>query len=140
MDISRIAQELVRDEGFVSHGYQDHLGYWTIGIGRLIDKRRGGGITYEEALYLLHNDIVRISEELHQKLDFFVSLDEMRKMALINMAFQLGIHGLMEFSNMLVSLKKGDFKQAYHDALDSRWARQTPRRAKRVATMIKEGE
>ncbi len=44
-----ITQQLRRDEGEVLHAYQDSLGYWTIGIGVLIDKRKGGGITKAES-------------------------------------------------------------------------------------------
>ena len=48
---------LKKEEGVVKHAYQDHLGYWTIGVGRLIDKRKGGGLSDEEIDYLLGNDI-----------------------------------------------------------------------------------
>jgi lysozyme len=35
-----LAEMLTRDEGRVRHAYQDHLGFWTIGVGRLIDQRK----------------------------------------------------------------------------------------------------
>lgn len=48
-----IWRTLETDEGRVPHAYQDHLGYWTIGVGHLIDKRKGGGLTPDEVDYLL---------------------------------------------------------------------------------------
>ena len=38
--VRELSKQLERDEGRVRHAYQDHLGYWTIGVGRLIDARR----------------------------------------------------------------------------------------------------
>jgi lysozyme len=35
-----IKQQLIRDEGVVPCAYQDHLGYWTIGVGRLIENEK----------------------------------------------------------------------------------------------------
>jgi lysozyme len=47
--VANIAEQLRRDEGEVLHAYQDKYGYWTIGVGRLIDARKGGGISVEES-------------------------------------------------------------------------------------------
>ena len=57
----QIVDDLKRHEGLKLHAYQDHLGYWTIGYGRLIDKERGGGISETEAETLLENDIDRLA-------------------------------------------------------------------------------
>ena len=59
-----LIRELERDEGRVLHAYQDSRGFWTIGIGRLIDKRKGGGISNEEADLLKRNDIARFKRDL----------------------------------------------------------------------------
>lgn len=139
MNVEILKQELIHDEGLVSHAYQDHLGFWTIGVGRLIDERRGGGITKEEAEYLLENDIGRVTIALRKKIKGFDLLSDTRQRALINMAFQLGVNGLMGFGRMLWAIERGDFDMAYVEALDSKWAHQTPKRAKRVSEMIKHG-
>jgi GH24 family phage-related lysozyme (muramidase) len=60
----RLLAHLAVDEGCVLHAYPDSLGYLTIGYGRLIDRRRGGGITNAEALMLLENDVDRHWHEL----------------------------------------------------------------------------
>lgn len=136
----KLSQQLFRDEGFVSHAYQDTLGFWTIGIGRLIDKSKGGGITEEEALYLLSNDIDRKTQELEKALPWINDLDEARKGALLNMAFQLGVNGLLSFKQTLADVQAGRYSKASEKMLQSLWARQTPNRARRVAKQMETGQ
>jgi lysozyme len=138
--MSQLTRQLRSDEGEVLHAYQDHLGYWTIGVGRLIDKRRGGGITKEEAAYLLENDIVTRKQELQRRLLWMNKLNEARQGALINMSFQLGVPGLMQFKNTLARIEAGDFEGAAVNMLKSKWASQTPNRAKRIAEQIRTGK
>ena len=87
--ISTIFQQLRRDENEVLHAYTDSEGYLTIGVGRLIDKRKGGGLRPEESAYLLNNDVVDRTKALTAALPWFSQLDEIRQGVLINMAFQL---------------------------------------------------
>lgn len=139
MNVQALKLELLRDEGFIPDAYQDHLGYWTIGIGRLIDGRKGGGITREEAEYLLENDIGRTLLQLRSKIKFFNDLSDARQRALVNMAFNLGVAGLLKFRRMLAALEAGHYKRASEEALNSRWARQVGARAQRIANMIENG-
>lgn len=134
-----LIKELERDEGRVLHAYQDHLGYWTIGIGRLIDKRKGGGITNEEADYLKRNDIVKIQAQLDQNLSWWRNLDPVRQRAIQNMCFQLGIGGLLKFKTSLALIKAGDWPAAGRNLRQSLWYDQTPERAERVVKMIEKG-
>ena len=139
MNEEELKKQLLRHEGLVTHAYQDHLGFWTIGVGRLIDERRGGGISEEEAMILLGNDIEKVKRKLNC-IDGFFFLPPGVKQALCNMAFQLGTSGLLKFSNMWAALKRHDYKDAAREALDSRWATQTPKRAHEIAEMIRKGE
>lgn len=140
MNLQKLIEELKRDEGCVLHAYQDSLGYTTIGIGRMIDERRGGGISQDEAEYLLANDIERVTRALQERVDCFNDLDDVRQRSLVNMAFQLGIGGLLKFKKMLAAMDDEQWSTAANEALDSRWAQQTPERAKRIAYMIETGE
>lgn len=137
---TRLTQQLRRDEGEVLHCYKDHLGFLTIGIGRLIDKRKGGGITSDEAAYLLSNDIDRVEREVSSRLPWYEQLNEARKGALLNMAFQMGVQGLMGFTNSLAAVRDGRYHDAEYRLLQSTWALQTPDRARRVARQIATGE
>lgn len=123
-------------EGFVSHAYTDSLGYLTIGYGRLIDRARGGGITVEEAEHLLRNDIERTEHGLDAQIPWWRNLSPTRRLALVDMAFNLGVDGLLTFRKMLAALEDGDYHRAATEALDSRWADQVGRRAEDVAFML----
>jgi len=140
MDKKLLADELFGDEGFKEHAYQDTEGYWTIGIGRLIDKRKGGRITLEEAKYLLNNDIEEKYHALITALPWVQDHPDNIQRALTNMAFQLGVEGLVKFKRTLALIQAEKYVEAAANALLSKWAKQTPNRAARVAAMIKHGE
>lgn len=133
----RLAEQLLRDEGFVPYAYRDSLGYFTIGVGRLIDKNKGGGITREEALHLLENDIAKVDKQLREKLPWTANLSEARRGVLLNMAFQLGINGLLGFKNTLAMIERGEYVKAADGMLNSLWAKQTPVRAKRLSEQMR---
>ena len=137
MNFDAIKNDLKSDEGIVLHEYKDHLGYSTIGIGRLIDERRGGGITLEEAEYLLENDISKVYDQLDDRFWWFRNMPAQVKRALINMGFQLGVNGLANFKKMIAMLNAGNYQAAADEALDSRWAVQTPQRAQRVTELMR---
>lgn len=138
--IDSIEEQLRRDEGFVSSAYEDSLGYLTIGIGRLIDERRNGGISLEEAYVLLRNDLDQIHAALADYLPWIDSLDPVRYAVFVNMSFQMGVGGLLTFKNTLSAAEQHDWQGTHDGMLDSLWATQTPNRAHRLATQIITGE
>jgi lysozyme len=133
---AKLIADLRRDEGVVPYAYEDHLGFLTIGVGRLIDKRKGGRLTQDEIDYLLKNDIREKTAELEASLPWVRDLDEVRHRALVNMAFQLGVAGLLGFVTTLGLLKEKNYHEAAMQMLKSKWASQTPARARRIAQMI----
>ena len=135
-----ILKQLRRDEGEVLSAYQDHLGFWTIGVGRLIDKRKGGGLSSEESAFLLNNDVDTRIKALEDAFPWFKGMDEARKGVLVNMSFQIGVGGLKAFKNTLSSVADGLYDKAASQMLESLWATQTPERAKRLAEQMKTGE
>jgi len=134
MNIERL---LRLHEEFVSAAYKDSRGYLTIGIGRLIDARKNGGITEDEALYLLRNDLQRTTEDLYTRMSWLHNLSEIRQAAIIDMAFNLGVAGLSEFKRMLAALQDGDYERAADEALRSQWAEQVGIRAEDIDEMIR---
>lgn len=140
--IEQLTAQLRRDEGTKATAYQDHLGFWTIGVGRLIDSRKpGAGLRPDEIDYLLRNDINDRVQALTKALPMlFPKLDEARQGVLVNMAFQLGTAGLLEFSYTLGLVRDGKYAEASVQMLKSLWAKQTPDRAKRLAEQMKTGE
>jgi lysozyme len=134
-----LTKQLRRDEDEILHAYPDHLGYLTIGVGRLIDKRKGGGITPEESAYLLSNDIDKRQAELLRRIPWVSTLDPVRFGALLNMAFQMGVDGLLGFKNTLAMIRAGNYSEAAEGMLQSLWAKQTPARAKRISEQMRLG-
>lgn len=126
-----LIERIKQAEGFSPHAYQCTAGVDTIGYGRNISK--SGGITKEEADYLLANDLETITRTLPGRIQCFQELSEDRKEILIEMAFQLGTGGLMKFKKFLSNLEAGNFEEASKEMLNSRWAQQTPQRAQRLA-------
>ena len=134
-----LIHHLTREEGFIPHVYRDHLGFWTIGVGRMVDKERGGGITREEAEYLLKHDIQKRTEAIWVLLPWIKSLDHVRQAVLVSMAFQMGVSGLMKFKNTLNYVQQEQWEEAAAGMRASLWARQTPERAERLAMAMETG-
>lgn len=139
MNELKLVNDLIRDESEVLHAYEDSEGFLTIGVGILIDKRKGGGITREESRYLLQNRIDRVTQSLDKFLPWWSQLDDVRQRALCNMCFQLGIAGLLGFKKMLRALEDRDWGKVDREARDSLWYKQTPERATRVINMLRTG-
>lgn len=135
--IRDIATALREEEGFRAHCYQDSVARWTIGFGRNIDPKGGLGITREEADYLLSNDIQRSIEECERAFPFLENLNKERLSVIVQLCFQLGLPSLRKFRKMLGALERGEWKEASKELLDSRFARQVPKRAKKLARQLK---
>jgi lysozyme len=91
-------------------------------------------------MYLLRNDIKRIYKELKKEISFFNDLDAERQYALIDMAFNLGVFGLLRFKKMLKALEKSDYQTASRECLASKYASEVGQRAIRIAHTIATGE
>lgn len=135
-----LRKQLIRDEGVRKHAYKDSLGYLTIGVGRLVDKAKGGGLRDNEIEFMLDNDIQDRIAELNRVLPWLSNLSEARQGVLLNMSFQLGIEGVLNFKNTLSLIKQGLYKEASDNMLKSLWAKQTPERAARLAKQMSTNE
>jgi lysozyme len=131
-----LKDDLIRDEGLRLRPYKCTQGRWTIGYGRNLDDV---GITRAEAEAMLAFDIARVRTDLDRALPWWRQLDERRQDALANMAFQLGVSGLLGFRKMLAALEVKDWPTAGKEARDSDWSKQTPARAERIATIFERG-
>lgn len=137
--IEEIRKQLELDEGRVRWVYKDSLGYWTIGVGCLVDERKGGGLRDNEIDFIFSNRLSEVLAEMSTRLPWTARLDDARKGALANMCFQMGVDGLMGFPHMLQSLQAMNYNAAYQECLDSDWHKQTPNRCEKVARQILTG-
>lgn len=134
--MTKLERELIRDEGLRLKPYTDSVGKLTIGVGRNLDDN---GISKDEAIAMLKNDIANSQRELEQ-LRWFRRLDSRRKDAILNMHFNLGLPRLLSFKNMIAALDDGDYKRAADEAMNSRWAEQVGERAVRISLIIRYGD
>ena len=137
--MSKLIEMIKEHEGVVKHAYQDSRGYWTIGVGRLIDEKLGGGLSDGEIDYLLANDVKRCREEAEQY-PWFEGMNEPRQAVILSMLFNLGKPNFDKFKNMQAALEAGDHMTASNEMLDSRWAAQVGRRAIEMSEMMESGE
>lgn len=133
---SPIMAQLRRDEGCRLGPYTDTRGNLTIGVGRNLTSV---GISSEEAEYLLGNDIYKAIAGINKFLPWAATLDDARHGVLINMAFNMGIGGLMNFEHFLAAMKDRDWPTASKEMLDSKWAQQVRERAQRLSQQILTG-
>ena len=136
-----LKDQLTLHESLKLKPYTDTVGKLTIGVGRNLTDR---GITTDESLYLLDNDIKRVTNEVKLALPWFDNLDPVRRKVVLDMAFNMGtgivgISGLLAFTNTLRAMKEGRYKDAAAGMLASLWAQQTKTRATRLAKMMETG-
>ena len=128
---------LTRQEGKRKFAYECTSGKISIGIGRNLEDR---GLSDDEIMFLLHNDIELSQSELSKTFDWFSSLNQARQDALVSMHFNIGLSSLLKFTNTLRHLSEGNFKQASQEMLDSKWASQVGNRAIELSEIIRTGE
>ena len=117
--------------------YTDTVGKLTLGIGRNLEDK---GITEQEAIFMLNNDVNYFYRQINKKLTWFKYLDGARQNVLVNMAFNLGIAGLLTFKNMLNHCGDGHYHEAAEEMLNSKWANQVGYRAQELAEQMRTGE
>jgi lysozyme len=139
LDKNKLRDQLVKHEGLKQSAYQDSLGYWTIGVGHLIDERKGGKLSIDSIYAILDEDIDEKVRQLDAQLPWWRNLDPVRQQVLVNMTFNLGINGLLGFHNTLAFIEHGDYKQASANMLQSKWASQVGNRAHELAEMMERG-
>jgi lysozyme len=128
---------LIRHEGLELRPYKDTVGKVTIGVGRNLDDR---GITEEEAIYLMRNDIEIHAKELADHYPIVRDLDDVRYYVLVNMAFNLGLVRLSKFKKMWGAITTGDYVTASEEMLNSKWATQVGNRAIELSRLMKTGK
>ena len=135
---TELINQIKQDKGLRLFPYRCPAGKLTIGFGRNLEDR---GISGLEAEALLQADIVTVKHALEKRLgEVYKTLDASRQSVLIQMGFQLGIEGMLAFKKMIQALKAKDYETASAEMLDSKWAKQTPGRAKRLAGQMEMGK
>ena len=131
-----LVRQIELHEGTRLKPYRCTAGKLTIGVGRNLEDR---GISLSEARMLLANDLADVRNGLRNALPWVAQLDDVRQRVLIDMAFNLGIQGLLAFKRTLEAVRQGQYQQAAAMMLQSRWATQVGQRAQRLSRMMATG-
>lgn len=130
----------VFEEGLRLNKYLDTTNNWTIGIGHKLTtdelKNNLSVITKEQAYLLLEKDLDIAKQDAKRIFPQYDTYPENVKLALLDMAFNLGYSGLSKFVTTIGLIKDRKFEEASVQAMKSLWARQVPNRAKRVTKLL----
>lgn len=144
MNIKRLRDQLIEDEGVIYEIYNDHLGYPTFGIGHLIVEGEpefgqpvGTPITEERVWDVFNDDVAvyRAECDILYGSDFGTWPCEVQEI-LVNMMFNMGRTRLSKFKNMNKHLHDQNWKEAAVEGRDSRWYKQVTNRAERLMTRL----
>jgi phage lysozyme len=144
-----LLENIKAHEGFRDHIYKDSLGKATIGYGFLVAalspdelKLNGGKIepmNKEVAEKILNSKVAKLQKRLFQCLPWLGSKPQNVQDTLIEMAYQLGLAGLMGFCHTLSCIEAGDYAQAARNLKASLLYRQTPKRVENYIKGLKNG-
>ncbi len=138
------AAMITRDEGLNLCLYDDAtgraitrgstvLGHPTIGYGTNLDEP----ITEKIAAYLAEYRIKRIVDQLSTHTFFVGLISPIRQAVIIDMAYNLGVSGLLDFHKMIAAISKNYYTIAAAEIMDSKAAHELPNRYTRLANSMR---
>ena len=138
MNMERLLKSVKAHEGYRNKVYLDSLGKRTVGVGHLcVEDHWEDNKEYSEEMLMkvLKDDLKNAIQGAERLCSKCPDLDDLAKETIIEMVFQLGETGVKKFRNMWKALQHDppNYERASLEMLDSRWASQTPGRAKEMS-------
>jgi len=142
-----LIEQLKRHEGFRKNIYYCSRGRKTIGYGRNLDANPnfngrpiGQPLSKELAEQILIADIEAAEKKLARAWAAFLKIENnARRDAFVNMAFNLGVDGLLEFKKTLKHAENGDWQKCAEEMFASEWAKQVKKRATELTEQVATG-
>lgn len=135
--MTTLREQLAIDEGKRKSAYQDSEGYWTIGIGRLIDAKLGGGLSEEEIQYLLTNDIYSKTQDCKKLFPKFSEFSLPRQDALVMLMFNIGLTKISGYKTFVAQVNAQDWVGVQENLKSwTKWRAQVGARADRITKMF----
>lgn len=135
-----LTARIKRHEGCCLQPYDDTTGNMTIGYGHKISKIESvkymDGCTLEDAMNWLDADIQKATDGINNALPWVSGLSDLRQQVLVEMAFQIGVTGVLEFHHMLAACQENQYDIAAAQMLNSSWHTQTPARCEELAQIM----
>ena len=98
----QIIKDLIHHEGKKEKVYLDSMGIETVGVGRNL---RHVGLSDDEILYLLNNDIDRVEKQLDKYFPWWRNKEEIVRRMLISFVFNVGIGTARKFVKMMKAIE-----------------------------------
>lgn len=142
INLDKAKRMLVRDEGSHPYPYDDSSGKYvygvgkiTIGVGRNLEANPLTDLVID---IILLEDINRAEQGARRVIgnSNFQALSENRKLAVLNLVFNLGEAGFAKFTSTIACIKSQDWHGARLNLLKSKYATQVKGRSLRVADML----
>ena len=129
-----LIESIKKHEGYVGVVYKDSLGIDTIGYGFAIKDLE---LDADVCDIILERKIKDLKDRIKIKFDWYKYMPQEIKDVVVEMCYQLGVTGFSKFRKTIAYLQNKQWKHASIEMLDSRWAKQTPNRAKEMSKRVK---
>ncbi len=130
----RLTIQLIRHEGKQNTLYEVN-GIPHIGIGHNLRFP----ISDAAVAQIFRDDLGAVVDEVQKRLPWMLTLTSARQAVLYDMAFNMGVTGLLHFPLMLEALQAHDYRAAARELLDSTYAGQVGHRATELALQLETG-
>jgi lysozyme len=142
--MNSVEELIAKHEGRVASVYLDTNGIPTIGIGHNLKAHPlppdiAPPLTDDQIDALFQADLKDAMDGVTQGVPWLYRLDPVRQAVLIDMAFNLGVQGLLGFAHTLGCIEAGNYDAAAQGMLSSLWAKQVGPRATEDAQMMVSG-
>lgn len=146
----KLKERLIWEEGLRYSPYKDTAGVLTIGVGHNMDANplprymmdyltEHGRLELTHVMELLEKDIDYAEKGARALFEGFNDFSENRKIAIVDLVFNLGLAGLRKFVTFGAAVRNGQWDAAAGALKNSKWYRQVGRRADGIIALIKEG-
>ena len=129
-----LIESIKKHEGYVGVVYKDSLGIDTIGYGFAIKDLE---LDADVCDIILERKLKDLEHRIKLKFDWYKYMPQEIKDIVTEMCYQLGVTGFSKFKKTIAYLQNKEWKNASIEMLDSRWAKQTPNRAKEMSNRVK---
>jgi len=142
--LAELRRILEHHEGSELEAYYCPAGHLTVGIGHNCEaspvqgvrsgrhgkyappgtptEQRGDEVTHKMVNDLFAEDVSNAWRSLDKRIPWWSALCVPRRIVLMDMAFNMGVSGLLGFPGMLEAVKAGDWRRAVIEMYDSKWA------------------
>jgi lysozyme len=135
-DYRALIESIQNHEGFFPYPSPDTDGHLVLGWGQNLHYRP---LTPRQGWILLEDAVQDDLAALPPRLPFWNQLNGPRQRVLAEMAYQMGVDGVLKFRKTLAALERGDYLAAADEMLDSKWALETRKRAEWLSDLMKRG-